>query len=138
MAKNKIKLTPEEYKAKRKQDYQELKKQPGYLEHRRKNQKEYYNRMKDNPEYKAKRKAFFKSWLSKPENRKRFNELLREKNRQRALDRRKRFKAEGLCLHCGKKRDSELTLCASCRDMFHKAHKKYYDKINKKDRCSTG
>jgi len=50
---------------------------------------------------------------------------------QSALDRSKRIQGQGLCLHCGRKRNSTLTLGAACRDMFHKAHKKYYDKINK-------
>jgi len=118
-----------EVNAKRRDDYQKLKDTPGFLENRRIRQKEYYQKVKDKPEYKVKRAAYFKKWLGNPDNRKRFNDLLRERNRIYALARRQKFKEQGVCLHCGKKRDNETKLCAPCQTMFKKAHKRHNEKL---------
>jgi hypothetical protein len=75
--------------------------------------KRYY-RLRENPEFKKKRKNNFRKWINK--NRNHFNDLCRERNKinQRRL-RKERIK-KGLCYCCGGEReDKAYKSCEKCR-----------------------
>lgn len=80
------------------------------------NSKKYYDKMKNNAEYKRKNKERLSRWLSIPKNRARFNELLRETNRIRMKRKLKERKKKNLCSYCGKvKAEKGFASCFSCR-----------------------
>ena len=99
---------------------------PEQLEQHRKRSREgmkkYYSKHKDEPEFKAKQRGYFKSWLER--NRAHFNEICRERNRLRAAALRQKWRAEGTCNHCGQPRASERKFCAKCLSMFAKSKEK--------------
>ena len=75
-----------------------------------------YEFEKDNPEYKQKRKEYFKKW--RKENREHFNDLVREPNRIRSSENYKKFDKLGLCVRCGKERDNTNSkTCKKCYEL---------------------
>lgn len=73
-----------------------------------------YYRIKNNPEYKKKRAAYFKIWRAK--NREHFNELMRVYSKRFQAERRANRKAQGLCPGCGgEKIEDRYKQCEVCR-----------------------
>lgn len=85
----------------------------------------YHTKYKFSADYKKKRKERLDIW--RKENRERFNELLREPNRIKAAKNYARWKAEGLCVRCGKERAQETACCCSrCASTERKRQNKVY------------
>jgi hypothetical protein len=99
-----------EYKYKNDEKYKEV------LRERARN---YYFKNRQVCDTKA--KLYFKTrWLTKPENRKKFNEKMRTPNRlrwQRLYIEREEKK---LCMRCGGPRDEEFKHCRACLDKMNK------------------
>jgi len=74
--------------------------------------KKYY--MNNKEMCNTKSKAYFKIWLSKPENRKKFNEQMRIINRLRWRKQHAIREAQNLCMRCGGPRDSSKKNCLTC------------------------
>lgn len=73
-----------------------------------------YNKLKNNPEFKAKQKIKWKNWINN--NRAHYNDLCREPSRKYAARIRKERKAKGLCPKCGGKIDEvRWKCCSACR-----------------------
>jgi hypothetical protein len=100
---------------------------PEQLEHRRKvsreYRKKYYAEHKNDPIFKSKQRAWFKSWLER--NRAHFNEISRERNRLRAAALRQKWKTEGTCTHCGQPRIEGRLFCQKCIDIVARSRAKY-------------
>lgn len=80
--------------------------------------KRYHKVLKNDPEYKRKRKIYFRNWLEN--NRQHFNELMREPNRKRNHERYYYFDKKNLCVNCGKKRDVEnRKKCFDCMQKYY-------------------
>lgn len=88
--------------------------------------KERYNRLKDTKEYKDIQRSRFNTWLDK--NREHYNDMVREPNRLYQQRLREKYRAEGLCMKCGRARDSKFLNCNKCRK---KLREKYEAKQNK-------
>lgn len=84
----------------------------------------YYNKRKDAPEYKEKRRLYFQRWLSA--NREKYNLLVREKQRIRSKKLFDYRDKNNLCTRCGAARDLSLKICSKCRH-------KYYGVISAKE-----
>lgn len=90
--------------------------------------KEYYNKIKDTPEYKSKRKVYFDKWLKK--NRSHFNDLCRERSRLIAERKRLEWKTKGLCCHCGNERDvQDRKSCEKCLQYYKVKNSKRQERI---------
>jgi len=100
-------------------------------ERARRNAKRYYERMKNNPEFKRKAALRLKKWIKK--NREHFNDLCRERNRIYQKKMQYMRREQGLCPKCGGKRDKEMRWkhCTSCRK---KLKKHYYEVRYGKDK----
>ena len=96
------------------------------------NAKVDYNLKKNNPEYKQKRKEYFKKW--RLENREHFNDLVREPNRIKSFEKYHKFDALGLCVLCGKDRDNPKSkVCIKCYKLRKKRRIKEGTKQNKQN-----
>ncbi len=72
-----------------------------------------YEFIKDNPEYKQKKKEYFSKW--RKENREHFNDLVREPMRIKRKENYHKWDKLGLCTNCGKKRDNPNSkVCNKC------------------------
>jgi len=86
---------------------------PHYKERVKRNARERYNRLKDDLEFKSQRKASFDKWRKK--NREHFNDLCREPNRLRSIERIKERKEQGVCIKCaGRLQVKEGVTCDVC------------------------
>lgn len=100
-----------------------------HREKSRLHQKGYYQKVKDTPEYKEKRKTYFRKWLEKAGNREHFNDLCRDRSRQINARRREEWRQKEVCGHCGSDRDvPDRKSCAKCLARFRQYG------INKKEK----
>jgi hypothetical protein len=76
------------------------------------NARKAYHKNKDNPEYKIKRRAYFKRWIKK--NKEKYNESVREANKKYQVKLRKYRKENNLCVYCGKSKELNKSLCLDC------------------------
>lgn len=77
---------------------------------------EYYNKNKDNPEFKEKQRQKFQRWLNKEGNREKFNIYMREKAKIWQKKNVKERQEKGLCTNCGGARDNpQFVRCEKCR-----------------------
>jgi len=95
---------------------------PEYREKLKARAKKYYTNNKE--VCKVKCKAYFKIWLSKPENRKKFNEQMRIANKLRWRRLHVIRESQNLCMRCGGSRDTSKKNCSTCLEKMRLMSKK--------------
>jgi hypothetical protein len=82
----------------------------------KKKAREYYERNKNNPEFKEKQRQKFQKWINKEGNREKFNVYMKENVKVWQKQRTKERQEKGVCTNCGGARDNpQFVRCEKCR-----------------------
>lgn len=97
------------------------------------NSRNYYSSMKDDLNYKDKKKKYFKKWYKN--NYEHFKDLVRVPNKLRARERVKERLKKGLCIYCGKqkpqiKNNRTLRGCERCVNLHREYDRNRYKREN--------